>query len=328
MSDTLVTGGSGTLGRAWIRVALAHPEGRVICYSRNEHMQAQLIDEFGHHPEFRAFLGDVRDYDRLKQACRGVETVIAAAALKRVESTAYNPTELTKTNVIGVENTIRAAAAGGVGKVVLISSDKAVCPANPYGVSKAMAETVAIMSNSWCHPAGLRVCAVRYGNVLGSRGSVIETWRKQMAKGEPFRLTDLRMTRFAMSIADAVACVRFAVRWMHGGEVFIPSLPSVHLEDVARAVNQDWPQEVVGLRSGGEKLHESLLSAEEATRTVAVDDGYYVVHPSYRDWSGEAWPAKGTRVPEGFTYTSDRNMVWLNPEQTRLMIQETETLAA
>lgn len=323
----LVTGGSGTLGRAFTRYALAQNVWRrVICYSRDEWKQSQMITEFGSDPAFRAFIGDVRDYDRLRQACQGVDVVIAAAALKRVDATADNPMELLKTNVNGIENTIRAAADVGVKKVVVISSDKAVAPANPYGVSKAMAETVAATSNAWTHPRGTKVCAVRYGNVLGSRGSVVELWRNQMLAGSPITITDARMTRFAMTIEQAVTTVMVAMYWMDGGEIFIPVLPAVDVTTLAAAVTGGLPYKEIGLRLGGEKLHESLLSDDEMPRTMLFmceAAHHYVVKPIRREWSGDPWPWLGTSIPVDRTYRSDL-VRKLSVEEVAQLLTETE----
>lgn len=337
MPSILITGGTGTLGHALVRACLnrefQHTHGdadqpfdRVIVYSRDEVKQAQMTAQFGKHPAFRAFLGDVRDYARLEQACRGVDVVVAAAALKRVDATAYNPMELLRTNVIGVENTIRAAVAAGVTHVVVVSSDKCVAPTTPYGVSKAMAETIAVTSNAWSWPLGTKVSAVRYGNVLGSRGSVVEMWRQQAAANLPLAITDERMSRFVMTIEQAVACVRFAVRTMIGGEIVVPVLPSAMVKDIANAVSIGHAFEIIGLRPGGEKLAESLLCDHEPPRTRRIDvsptEAYYIVAPAQSDWWGGTWP--GEPVAADLRYASDSNDRWLRPIDLRELMATSE----
>lgn len=280
-----------------------------------------MTDLFGAFPAFRAFLGDVRDVDRLRQACQGVDVVVAAAALKRVDATAYNPSELIKTNVLGVENTIRAAVDAKVKKVIVVSSDKCVAPTTPYGVSKAMAETTAVYSNTWAYPQGTKVAAVRYGNVLASRGSVIYRWRDQVARGAAVTLTDPRMSRFIMTIEDAVAVVVYAINEIRGGEVVVPVLASATLGTLADAVAPGYPVEVVGLRPGGEKLAESLLADDEIPRTRRAGR-YFIVTPASNLWHDESW--YGEPVEADFVYRSDQNTDWLSVAEVRALLAVTE----
>ena len=324
MPHILITGGTGTFGRAFIRAAIESGRyDRIVSLSRDEQKVASVNEEFGSFPGFRAFIGDVRDRDRLRDACRGIDTVIAAAALKRVDSTCYNPDELYKTNVAGVDNTIRAAADCGVQRVLVVSSDKACAPTNPYGVSKAMAESCSTSANVWAYPRGTRISVVRYGNVLGSRGSVIGIWKSQLAARQPLTITDHRMTRFVLTIEQAVAFSERALACMEGGEIFVPVLPSAEIPELARAVGGERCGIVeTGLRPGGEKLAEALLNEEEPSRTV-VRDGMYVITPSHHEW--RATPFEGPRLPADFVYRSDANRRWLDSDALRILLTTTET---
>ena len=339
--SVLITGGTGTFGRAFIRRALTQPWSRVISYSRDEMKASALTDEFGHAAPFKAFLGDVRDRERLAVALRGVDTVIHAAALKRVDQGAYSPSEILKTNITGTCNVVDEAIRAGVRHVVVISSDKAVHPTNIYGATKYCAETYAIQANSYAASTGTRIAAVRYGNVLGSRGSVPHIWRRQLAAGQPMTLTDPRMTRFVMTIEQAVALVQTALDHMQGGEVFVPILPSATMRDLAAAVFQRMYREtafngeqylrVTGLRPGGEKLAESLLNEEEPVRTRRVSSDrhprdYYIVTPSCHDWTSKSWDDTGTAVDPSLTYRSDVNDLWLTPSDLLLLLDSTEAM--
>lgn len=344
MSSILVTGATGTFGRAFLRRALAATSGepwvdadtgytgdaeptwkRVIAYSRDEVKQAGLLDEFPGAPALRTFLGDVRDVERLRIAFRGVDAVIHAAALKRVDAGAYSPSETILTNVIGTMNVVNTAIEAGVKTVVVISSDKAVTPTNLYGASKYCAETYAVQANSYAH-GKTKVMAVRYGNVLGSRGSVLHVWRKQIHDRVPVTITDLSMTRFIMTIEQAVDLVNYAMRYGVGGEVFVPVLPSARMDELAEAVaGSMYPQNVVGLRPGGEKMAEALLNDEEVTRTRRLGP-HLIVTPSRHDWvAGNPWNTLHS-VPAGFQYRSDTNDHWLSVHELRAMIDETEAL--
>lgn len=286
----LVTGGTGTFGRAFIR-RFVKQAAAVISFSRDEQKAAALVEEFGDEKPFKAFLGDVRDRDRLEMAMSGVDVVVHAAALKRVELGAYSPSEIIATNINGTMNVVNAAIAAGVGKVVVISSDKAVEPTNIYGASKYCAETYAVQANAYGFPRDTKISCVRYGNIIGSRGSVYHTWKRQAAAKLPLTITNLEMTRFVMTIEDAVELVRFVIRNAYGGEVFVPILPAATMADLAVAVaGVDYPFEITNLRPGGEKIAESLLNEEEVSRTFGAASRYLAILPSHREWSAEPYP--------------------------------------
>lgn len=310
-----VTGGTGSLGRVLIRHLLDIGAERVCSYARCEVRAAQLEAEHCDHPNaqaLRVFVGDVRDRERLERVMPGCEVVVHTAALKRVDSGSYHPDEMLKTNVMGTVNTIQAAAESGVKKLVFISSDKAVHPQNIYGASKLIAEYLAVASNVWTQARGLAVSVCRYGNVLGSRGSVVDLWRQAVIEGKPLRLTDDRMTRFWITLEQAVAFVLESAEHMAGGETFLPILPSARLIDLAEAVAPGHPVEVVGLRPGGEKLHERLLTDEEASRTRR-QPGRIIIAPAHNFWGGPE--VEGEPLPPGFTYASDSNDWWLTREE-------------
>jgi UDP-N-acetylglucosamine 4,6-dehydratase len=239
----------------------------------------------------RFFLGDVRDTQRMQQAFTHCDEVVHAAALKRVQESVYSPSELIKTNIIGTMNVIAAATAAKVSRVLLISSDKAVEATNLYGKTKACAEDYAVQANSYSYPVGTRVSAVRYGNVLNSRGSVLGIWADQVAKGQPITITDYRMTRFIISLRQATELVQYALLHMEGGEIYVPLLPSAHVHELAEVMYPNYPKRLTGIRPGGEKLHEDLLSREEVSRINALD-GLFLVRPTFRSWATESYPGK------------------------------------
>ena len=308
----LITGGTGSLGRAVLARVLAEGRyDRVIVFSRDEFKQFAMQDE-RQDPRVRYFLGDVRHPARLRVALHGVTDVIHAAALKWVASGGYNPTEMVLTNVGGTQHVVTAAIEAGVARVVVVSSDKAVHPANIYGKTKSMAEEIAVSMNAYGFPQGTRIACVRYGNVLWSRGSVAYRFRSAAWRNAfPFEITDRRMTRFGIRMSAAVTFVLGALDRMRGGEIFVPRLPSFRVEDVAHATYHDHrdasartPIAVVGKRQGGEKVHEMLVSEEESPHTVGVEGGW-VIEPEIRSWERPAW--EGEPVPEGWSYTSDKN---------------------
>lgn len=304
-----ITGGTGSLGQALVADFLEDPHiETVIALSRDEVKQGELAERFPSE-KLRCFLGDVRDRDRLVTAFARCDAVIHAAALKRITQSVYSPSEIRKTNVDGTANVVAAAAQQRVRKVVVISSDKACQATNLYGASKFMAEQEAIQSNSYTYPHGTEVLAVRYGNVWGSRGSVVEVWN---TAPWPLPLTDPRMTRFVITLAQAVALVRLALTRGQGGEVWVPKLPCMRLRDLAGVMSDVLPV-VVGLRPGGEKLHEQLLSEEETMRVVELRDGYIII-PSHCTWRTPDWVA--TPQSPGFVYRSDGGP-FLTPSELR-----------
>ena len=318
-----ITGATGTLGSALVRRLYRDGVDRLVALSRDEVKKHALVSEFSDFSSLRAFLGDVRDYDRLVEVFHGCDTVIHAAALKRVES-GDDPGELVKTNIAGTVNVIKAAAQCGVGKVLFISSDKAVTATNFYGMTKAVAETYAVQSNSVFYPRGTRIAAVRYGNVVGSRGSVVELWLKRRLLEQPLQITDRQMTRFWLTVDEAVNVVMRALAMMRGGEVFVPKLPSMRVVDMAAAIYPDKPFEDIPVRPG-EKRHEQLLNDDEITRTMIRGD-MFVVTPSPRSWDNSSW--QGFPVAPGSKYTSDTNDRWLTVDEIRLWLALQREVAA
>ena len=308
--NLLVTGATGALGRAVVRRALENEKTeRVAAFARSESRLAELTNEFGHYPAFRPFLGDVRDERRLRDACVGIDTVIHGAALKRVDDGAYNPLEMHNTNVGGSINVANAARAEGVRNVLLVSSDKAVAATNTYGGSKYQAENCLRELNAHSVPRGTRMACVRYGNVLGSTGSVLTIWRRQQERGEPFRITDKGMTRFWLTMEQAVDHLFKALRVMRGGEVIVPVIQSSTVWLLAQAFQaaMGWDAadvEVIGSRPGGEKRHEMLINEDEQTRVVA-QKGVLVVPPAVHSWTSDEWVTDGTvKVPNPYVSNS------------------------
>ena len=321
MRSVLITGGTGSLGRALIQRLLTDQlADRVVSFSRDEVKAGDLSDLYPNDPRLRVFLGDVRDRDRLRTAFKGVEVVVHAAALKRIQQSVYSPGEIIQTNINGTVNVIDAAVYAGVQRVLFVGSDKATEATNLYGSSKFTAEVYAVQSNSYAYPQGTRVSALRYGNVLASRGSVVPIWQDCVRKGKPFQITDPAMTRFWITLPQAVDLVLTALERMQGGEVFIPILPSVRLIDIAEAIGgENYAYRITGFRPGGEKLHEVLINQEELRRTVRAR-GVYIIRPSHQSWSSIGWP--GEPLPDGFVYQSDRNEWFLTVEEIREAIRE------
>jgi UDP-N-acetylglucosamine 4,6-dehydratase len=268
-------------------------------------------------PRLRYFIGDVRDLDRMKRAFQGVDIVVHAAALKQVPACEYNPFEAVKTNILGTENVIDAALDMGVKKVLAISTDKAVNPVNLYGVTKLAAEKLVIQSNSYAGGRETRLSCVRYGNVVGSRGSVVPVFLKQRASGR-LTVTDERMTRFWISLEQGVHFVIRCIEQMHGGEVFVPKIPSMKVKDLAAAVAPEAEIAYTGIRPG-EKLHEVLISEDEARNTVEFDD-MFIVQPSGTTWFGRDWEKSGKKLPDDYHYSSNNNTEWLDLEGIKKMI--------
>jgi UDP-N-acetylglucosamine 4,6-dehydratase len=307
----LVTGATGSFGSAFIgRVLARWPDAVIRAYSRDELKQSELRARYGEE-QVRYLIGDVRDRARLTRAAHGVDVLVHAAAMKQVPACEYNPFEAVNTNVLGAQHVIDAAIDAGVPHVVALSTDKAVNPVNIYGATKLCMEKLVVQGNAYAAHSAARFACVRYGNVVGSRGSVVPLFLQQRDKG-CLTITDERMTRFWITLDQAVELVLFALGHMRGGEVFVPKLPSVRVTDLAEAVAPGMRREVVGIRPG-EKLHELLLTGDEARHTVDVGD-VYVVLPEHPWWDMTAH-LDGKPLDDGFTYSSDANDHWLSVEE-------------
>jgi UDP-N-acetylglucosamine 4,6-dehydratase len=314
----LVTGGTGSFGRKFISTMLAeYGPAKLIVYSRDELKQHEMREHGFDHPSLRYFLGDVRDLPRLHRAMQGVDVVVHAAALKQVPACEYNPMEAVKTNVIGTSNVIDAAIDAGVKKVIALSTDKAVTPVNMYGATKLTAEKLVVASNAYAGTMQTRLSCVRYGNVVGSRGSVVPVFIRQRASGR-LTITDERMTRFWLSLDQGVRFVISNIERMHGGEVFVPKIPSTKIVDLARVIAPEAEIEVVGIRPG-EKLHEIMIHRDESRSTIELDDRF-VVQPEAHLWFRHDWSQEGVLVPDGFKYTSDGNDWWLTDAEIRVLV--------
>ncbi len=319
----LVTGGTGSFGKKFIKIMLEeyHP-AKIIVYSRDELKQHEMRVAGYDHPTLRYFIGDVRDLPRLTRAFNGVDIVVHAAALKQVPACEYNPMEAIKTNLWGTSNVIDAATDPGVERVLALSTDKAVNPVNLYGATKLSAEKLMVQSNSYAGGKSTRFCCVRYGNVVGSRGSVVPLFIKQRQNGK-VTLTDDRMTRFWISLDQGARFVIRCIEQMHGGEVFVPKIPSMKMIDLARAIAPEAAVEVIGIRPG-EKLHEVLISEDEARTTVELAD-MFVIQPAEALWFARHWEAMGQHLPDGFRFASNNNASWLTLEQLHDMVLPFET---
>jgi len=318
----LVTGGTGSFGKKFIEKIVAEYKPRkVIIYSRDEYKQYVMQKKFLEHKDsLRFFLGDIRDKARLYRAFEGVDYVVHAAALKQVPALEYNPFEAVKTNVIGADNIVDAAIDKGVKKVIALSTDKAVNPINLYGATKLVAEKIFTAANAYSGGRA-RFSSVRYGNVIGSRGSVIPLFMKLKQAGiKEFTITDERMTRFWIMFEQAVDLVITALKESEGGEVFVPSIPSMKITDLAKVIEPDCTFKFTGIRPG-EKLHENLISYDEARYTKKVNANYVIV-PRFRisNMTSHKYD-KYESVPEGFSYRSDLNDKWLTQEQLRAIIK-------
>ncbi|MCJ7625686.1 MAG: UDP-N-acetylglucosamine 4,6-dehydratase (inverting) [Anaerolineaceae bacterium] len=318
----LVTGGTGSFGKKFVEVLLKnyHPK-KIIIYSRDELKQHEMRAMGYDHESLRYFIGDIRDLQRMRRALNGVDIVVHAAALKQVPACEYNPMEAIKTNILGSSNVIEAALDMGVKKVMALSTDKAVNPINLYGATKLSAEKLIIQSNAYAGKGETRFSCVRYGNVVGSRGSVVPVFIQQRLKNK-LTVTDERMTRFWISLEQGVRFVIKCIEQMYGGEVFVPKIPSMKVIDLAHAIAPQAEIEVIGIRPG-EKLHEVLISEDEARTTVELDD-MFVVQPAGSLWFGRDWEQKGNLLSDGFRYTSNSNAEWLTLEQIKKIIAPVE----
>lgn len=328
MNSVLITGGTGSFGRKFVaELFWRRPDiARVVVYSRDELKQFEMAQEYprDRFPALRMFIGDVRDAARLRLAMEGVDTVIHAAALKQVPTAEYNPFECIKTNVIGAQNVIEAAMACGVRRVIALSTDKAAAPINLYGATKLCSDKLFIAANNVKGSRDLRFSVVRYGNVMGSRGSVIPFFLERRRSGV-LPITDPRMTRFNISLEEGVNLVFTAIERALGGEIFVPKIPSYRILDVAEAVAPGCRTEIVGIRPG-EKLHEEMITASDSLNTIEAKD-YYVIVPNSGFEAFEEVFARfqahfqGTPVAPGFRYSSDTNTSWLTVEELRELIR-------
>lgn len=309
----LVTGGTGSFGRKFVECVLRRSRPRkLIIFSRDELKQSEMQREF-QDPCLRYFVGDVRDLDRLRRAMRGVDIVVHAAALKQVPSCEYNPFEAVKTNILGAQNVIEAAIDCDVKQVMAISSDKAVNPVNLYGATKLCAEKLFIQGNVYSSEGGARFSCARYGNVVGSRGSVIPLFLEQRTNGT-VTVTDKRMTRFWMTLEQGAEFVMRCIEAMRGGEIFVPKIPSMRMMDLVAAVAPECRVTFMGIRPG-EKIHEVLVSEDEAHHTFEVDE-MYIIQPPHAGQQRERWPG-AKPLSGGFRFASDTNTRWLAVEELR-----------
>lgn len=321
----LVTGGTGSFGKKFIETILnSYPEiTRVVVFSRDELKQFDMEQEYpsSKYPQIRYFIGDVRDRERLERAMEGIDIVIHAAALKQVPAAEYNPFECIKTNVLGSQNVIDACFSSKVKQVVALSTDKAAAPINLYGATKLCSDKLFVAANNMKGKRDLKISVVRYGNVIGSRGSVVPFFMKKR-DGGVLPITDERMTRFNITLEDGIKLVLKALDIMWGGEIFVPKIPSYRITDVAEAIAPDCRTEVVGIRPG-EKIHEEMITATDAINTVEFED-YFVILPSMQLWDVDAFMKAfdGKMCVGDFCYNSGTNTEWLNVEQLRSLITE------
>jgi len=326
----LVTGGTGSFGRRFIETVLRRYDPRkVIVYSRDElkqsDMQIELREQFDDKTisKMRFFLGDVRDRERLTLALRGVDIVIHAAALKQVPAAEYNPSECIHTNVLGAENVVWASLTNHVKQVVALSTDKACNPTNLYGATKLASDKTFVAANNLSGDIGTRFCVVRYGNVVGSRGSVVPLYRRMLSNGATeLPVTDPRMTRFWITLNEGVDFVLSSLTMMRGGEIFVPKIPSMAMPDLVKAMSPDAGMKVIGIRPG-EKLHEIMISADDARSTVEFEDRF-AIEPNFAEFGRTPYAASDGAKPvaEDFSYSSDNNHDWLSPEGLLAMLEE------
>jgi len=318
-ASILITGGTGTLGKSLVERLLKESNiRRIAIFSRDELKQHNLRIHFKNDPRLRWFLGDIRDLERLKRALHGVDFVIHAAALKQVDTGEYNPMEFIKTNVLGSQNVIDASIDTGVKRVVALSTDKASSPINLYGATKLTADKLFVAANNYSYRYGTTFSVVRYGNVMGSRGSVIPLFKDLAQQGKPLPVTDLRMTRFWISVEDAVKFVLDSLEMMTGGELYVPRIPSMKIIDLAHAVSSESKLEEIGMRPG-EKLHEEMISSDDSRRTIVLENRF-VVTPVVAEWGYQ--PPVGEFMPEGQAYRSDTNDKWMSTSDIKKFIDQ------
>ncbi len=321
----LITGGTGSFGKAFTKIVLERwPQiKRLVVFSRDEQKQFQMAFEFSEHtyPAMRYFIGDVRDYERLKRACQGVDYIIHAAAMKHVHIAEYNPDECVKTNIGGAENVIRAALETEVEKVVALSTDKACAPINLYGATKLTSDKLFIAANNIRGNKKINFSVVRYGNVMGSNGSVMPYFLQRKQDGI-IPITDPNMTRFNISLTEGVEMVLHALETAWGGELLVPKIPSYKITEVAEAIAPECKQKVIGIRAG-EKVHEEMITSSDSFSTYDLGK-YYVILPQTRNWNLDEFIRhfNATKVPEGFTYNSGTNTEWLTVTDLRKLIRD------
>jgi UDP-N-acetylglucosamine 4,6-dehydratase/5-epimerase len=319
-ASVMITGGTGSFGKAFVRELLKRQPKikRLVIYSRDELKQSELAQEFPttEYPGVRYFIGDVRDFERLKRAMDGVDTVVHAAALKQVSAAEYNPFEFIKTNVLGSQNVVDACLDCGVKRVVALSTDKAAAPINLYGATKLCSDKLFIAANNFRGRKDIRFSVVRYGNVMGSRGSVIPFFLK-MAKTGTLPVTDPRMTRFNITLREGVALVMSAIESAQGGEIIVPKIPSYRITDVATAIGPNCQQKITGIRPG-EKLHEEMITSSDSHTTLDLGDRF-IIFPADSKFAAKKPP--GNPVRDGFTYQSDKNEHFLSIEELRHLIR-------
>ena len=322
----LITGATGSFGQEFVRTILERGEPkRMVVYSRDELKQHDMQQTFSisRYPCMRYFIGDVRDQSRLEMALQGIDTVIHAAALKQVPTAEYNPFECVRTNIHGAENVVNASIRCGVERVIALSTDKAANPINLYGATKLVSDKIFIAGNNMSPADGTIFSVVRYGNVLGSRGSIVPLFRRLAAEGATtLPITDARMTRFWITLRQSVEFVLDSLGRMHGGEIFVPKLPSMRITDLARAIVPDCTFGEIGIRPG-EKLHELMVPLDESRMTLEFDD-HFVIEPAFPFWSSENYMelSGGKRVVEDFEYNSVTNEHWLSIDELREIIAE------
>jgi len=314
-ASVLITGGTGSFGRALTKRLINSKARRIAIFSRDELKQLDMKNEFSD-DRLRFFLGDIRDSSRLDIALHNVDYAVHAAALKQVDTGEYNPMEFVKTNIVGSQNVIDACIRNGVKKVVALSTDKASSPINLYGATKLTADKLFSAANNYSYGYGTLFSIVRYGNVMGSRGSVIPYFKQIATEGKIFPITDKRMTRFWITLDQAVEFVLESFEIMQGGELYVPKIPSMKIMDLAQAIKKDFKYEEIGIRPG-EKLHEEMISPDDSRRTVELSNRY-VVSPIFAEWGFT--PPKGKAVKDGFTYRSDTNDLWLTIEELQKLI--------
>lgn len=324
--NILITGGTGSFGKKYTEIILSkYKPNKIIVFSRDELKQYEMAQSFTDKC-MRYFIGDVRDFDRLNEAMHNVDYVIHAAALKHVPVAEYNPMECIKTNINGAENVVKAAIANNVEKVIALSTDKAANPINLYGATKLASDKLFVAANNMVGDRRTRFSVVRYGNVTGSRGSVIPFFNKLIREGAiELPITDKKMTRFLITLEDGVNFVLKNFERMYGGEIFIPKIPSMYMTELAKAIAPNLPHKIIGIRPG-EKLHEIMCPADDSHLTLEFDD-HYVIKPTIQfnnicDFSINKLGEKGVPVEQGFEYNSGNNTEWLTPEQVLEMIKK------